>query len=393
MSQRIGGLERHARDVSEGLVSRGHHVEVWTTAHPDGKDLEVENGVTTRYFADTKPTVHSPEFRTAVKERLHHHAFDVLLSESSSAATAITDLHPPARPPAVAMEHGTVLSEATSVIAADRGLGKWARVALRVMPRHLRDSREEGRFLRACERVLCVSGFVASQIDEAYGVSAERLRVVRNGIPLPARPTPVQKEEARDALGIPKQETVLLCIGRLAPDKGFDLTLEAFASARGEEPSRMLIVGSGPEEGKLRTLVDQLGLGDHVTFIGPVSQKDVAAYYTAADILLLASVRYEGHPYVLIEGAVPGLAVIASDRGGLGSELAGGDLAILVRPGSVYDVTDAMRRLLTQPDLRKRLGNNLRSHAERFYTLDAMLDGIEQVMEEAVAAGTCSNGR
>lgn len=384
VSHRIGGLERHARDVAEGLAARGHTVEIWTTAHPEGLSRTDERGVATTYFPNVTPGAHSNEFKQAVLAHLSEVEFDVLLSESNSASLVVERLSPPNRPPAIAMEHGTQISEALSVLAADQGPGKWHRAATRVGPAHFAGALSEGRFLRCCERVMCVSEYVARQIEEAYGVPPGRLRVVRNGIPLPPLPSPQEKLAVRRRLCLPAEETILLCSGRLAPDKGFGLALQAFAAAQ-TGCARVLVVGSGPEEERLRQITRECGIAERVTFTGGVPQDEMAQYYAASDILLLPSVRFEGHPYVLIEGAVPGLAVIASDRGGLGSELAGRDMALLVRPGCLYELTDAMRSLLTNPELRATLGARLRAHAERYYTLDAMLDGVERVIREAIA--------
>jgi phosphatidylinositol alpha-1,6-mannosyltransferase len=389
-AHQLGGLERHARDVARGLADRGHSVEVWTTAHPAGIETASDGGAVVRFFPGTAPAVHSPRFREEVLKELQgkREQFDVLLSESTSASYAIERLEPPARPPAVAMMHGTAVSEALSIIAADRGKGKWLRTLFRVLPARRALAKEEVRMLRRTERVLCVSEYVGRLITDRYRIDAQRVRVVRNGVPLPPLPDEAQRLRARASLGLGAGEPVLLCVGRLARNKGFGLAIRAFGACRGAGRGTLVIVGGGPDEERLRVLAARLK--QRVLFAGPVAPTDVPAYLHAADVLLLPSIRYEGHPYVLIEGAAAGLAVIAANRGGLGSELAGRDIGLLVRPGSVRQLAKAMTKLLSDADLRARLGRNLRAHAERHYAIGAMLDGIERVIREALEARVTS---
>ncbi|MEP0767328.1 MAG: glycosyltransferase family 4 protein [Fimbriimonadia bacterium] len=375
-------MERHARDVAEGLVARGHSVTVWTTAHPAESGCHSNESVFIRYFPDTAPGLHSREFNQAVVQALaEDHSFDLMLVESRSAEAALDRLRPPQRPPAIMFIHGTEVSEELSIIAFDRGPGRYLRLLTQRLPAMLRSlARPRAHF--AAERVVCVSQYVADHLASVYLAPPEVLRVVRNGIPLPPMPTQADCRAAREHLGLPQDATIILCIGRLAPDKGFDNAIWAFGRVQRDYPCLLLIVGGGPDEERLRSLVASLGLGKVVRFAGEVPQAATPPYYAASDILLLPGVRYEGHPYVLVEGAAMGLAVIASDRAGLGSELAGEKIALTIRPGSVDDLADALRTLLGSAELRRRMGGALRRHAERHYTLDAMLDGIEAVMSE-----------
>lgn len=375
-------MERHARDVAEGLAARGHTVTVWTTSHPTESSCQSNGKVAIRYFADTAPGLHSREFNEAVTQALAGDpSFDLMLVESRSAAMALEKLRPPQRPPAVMFIHGTELSEELSIIAFDRGPGRYLRLVTQRVPAMLR-SLTRARQNFAAERVVCVSQYVADHLAAVYLAPSENLRVVRNGIPLPPMPSGSDRLDARRQLGLPSDALIALCIGRLAPDKGFDLAISAIGRIHREAPCLLLVVGGGPDEQRLRSLATSLGLDETVRFAGEVPQTATLPYYTASDILLLPGVRYEGHPYVLVEGAAMGLAVIASDRAGLGSELAGEEMALTIRPGSVDDLADALKALLTSEELRRKMGGALRSYAERHYTLDAMLDGIEAVMSE-----------
>ncbi len=387
VQHRIGGLERHARDLAGELSRRGNCVEVWTTAHEQGMATDEHGGVLTRFLADTPTCIHSPAFGHAVLERLRQpHQFDVLLAESGSATMTMRTLHPPDRPPAIIFMHGTWISEHLSVIAADTGPGKALRFLFKHLPGMAASIIRDRAAFRA-ERVVCVSEYVAEQCKHFYLVPEEKVRVIPNGIPLPPLPTDQSRLDTRRALGLEQDRTYLLCSGRLATDKAFDRAIRAFAVCSPPESARLLIVGGGPEEQRLRQIAQELRVTDRIIFTGPVPQDSVQAYYNASDILLLPSIRYEGHPYVLIEGAAAGLAVIASNRAGLGSELAGTERAILVKPGDVRELADAMHSLLSNPGLRAQLSANLRAHAEKRYTLEAMVDSVESVIAEILPLG------
>lgn len=382
-THRIGGLERHARDLAEGMAARGHTVTVWTTAHPSQPGCTSDGGVSIRYFPNTAPGLRSREFGEAVAQALADDAasFDLMLVESLSAEIALARLRPPSRPPAIMFIHGTEVSEEMSVIAFDRGPGRYLRLLTQRLPAIVRSlSRARAHF--AAERVVCVSQYLADHLASVYLAPPEVLRVVRNGIPLPPLPSPADRQLARDHLGLPRDATVILCIGRLAPDKGFDTAIAAIERVHREAPCLLHIVGGGPDEQRLRSQAASLGLGDVVRFAGEVPQCATPPYYAASDILLLPGMRYEGHPYVLVEGAAMGLAVVASDRAGLGSELASEEIALTIRPGSVDDLADAVKALLTSHDLRRRIGSALRRYAERNYSIDVMLDGVERIMAE-----------
>jgi len=246
-----------------------------------------------------------------------------------------------------------------------------------------------GRDDMCAERILCVGTYVAEQLARAYLVPSDRIRVVPNGIHLPTMPSLDDRLRMRQALRLPTDETLVLCVGRLARDKAFDAAIRAFAEARAGVCARLVIVGAGPEEDALKKLAADLLPEGTVVFVGRVPQDEVIDYYTACDILLLPSLRFEGHPYVLVEAAGAGLAVVGVNRGGVGKELSGKDLAILVRPGSVFELSEAICALLEDRALREALGRNLRRYAEQHYTMDAMLDQIEESIQEMANTGGC----
>jgi glycosyltransferase involved in cell wall biosynthesis len=158
-------------------------------------------------------------------------------------------------------------------------------------------------------------------------------------------------------------------VGRLAPWKGQDVFLRAFAKAFPNGEATAVIAGSamfGEDEFavSVQTLVEGLCVAGRVTLAGFVD--DVPALLSDTDVLVHASVLPEPFGQVIIEAMAAGCAVIASDAGGP-SEIVTNEIdGLLVRPGDVEALGAALRRLLAGPELRQRLAKAGLERAEDF---------------------------
>ena len=166
---------------------------------------------------------------------------------------------------------------------------------------------------RHADRVICQSRSMAEDMARELGLAEERIAVL---------PNPVDLEGIRAASNAPHQwpgpGPHLLAAGRLAPEKGFDLLLEAFATVRERFPHADLIIlgggaGAGREETALKSLCRSLGLEAAVCFAGQVDCP--YAYFAGATLFVLSS-RYEGMPNALLEAAAAGLPLVALPASG-----------------------------------------------------------------------------
>jgi teichuronic acid biosynthesis glycosyltransferase TuaC len=169
--------------------------------------------------------------------------------------------------------------------------------------------------------------------------------VLRNGVDLNLfRPS-----EDRQSLRASLQLTgpTFISVGNLIPLKGHDLVIRAIANIPG---SQLLIAGEGSDHAKLRSLVSELQLNDRVRFLGTVPHEKMAAYYGAADGLVLASER-EGMANVLLESLACGTPVIATSVSGTPEVVTEPIAGILLKERSAEAITAAMRQLLAaMPD-------------------------------------------
>ena len=188
------------------------------------------------------------------------------------------------------------------------------------------------------------------------GMPRERLRVFRNGVDL-ERFYPVSKTEARKGLGWPDAPT-LISVGNLVENKGHHIAIELLTRLPGH---RLGIIGDGPERLKLQLLAQRLGVFHRVIFTGRIDQKDLPTYYSAADVLILASSR-EGWPNVLLEAMACGTPVVASNVGGVPEIITSPDAGRMVEDLTANALADACNDLFANClDLEV-----VRSHAQGF---------------------------
>jgi glycosyltransferase involved in cell wall biosynthesis len=162
---------------------------------------------------------------------------------------------------------------------------------------------------------------------------------------------------ARAPVGGP---VTVLHVGRLIPRKGIDRLLPAVAAAA-DVRLRLAVVGSGPEEGRLRRLTAELGIADRVAFEGFVDQPGLPARYAAADIFAMPTLD-DPFGMVLLEAAASGLPLLASPFAGATLDLIdGGRSGLIADPADTVAWSSALRALARDPQLRRRLGE--RAHA------------------------------
>jgi glycosyltransferase involved in cell wall biosynthesis len=166
--------------------------------------------------------------------------------------------------------------------------------------------------------------------------------------------------------GSDRREALVLGIGRLVPQKGFDLLLPAFAALAAKFPDwRLAILGEGPERANLLRLRDELGLAERVEFPGHV--QDVEKWMVRAGLVVQPS-RFEGFPNAVLESMGMGAAVISADcPAGPAELIEDGVNGRLVPVDDVAALSRVMAELMGEPALRERLGNEATKVRERFH--------------------------
>jgi glycosyltransferase involved in cell wall biosynthesis len=189
-----------------------------------------------------------------------------------------------------------------------------------------------GRFYPWADRIVSVARGTADDLARTTGLSRERIEVVHNPIV-----TPELKELAKTPLDHPwfreGEPPVVLSVGRLSKQKDFGTLLRAFARVREDRPTRLVILGDGPERSMLESLISELGLDEVAALPGWVANP--YPWMAHAGVYVLSS-RWEGLPSVLIEALYCGVPIVATDcLSGPHEILEGGEHGLLVSVGDV----------------------------------------------------------
>jgi glycosyltransferase involved in cell wall biosynthesis len=190
----------------------------------------------------------------------------------------------------------------------------------------------------------------------ALGAPPAKVTVLRNGVDLELfQPVP-DRAAARAELGF--DGPTLLSVGLLIERKRHHLTIEALVHLPGH---RLVIVGEGPERSALEALATRLGVADRVHLIGPVPHTRLPLYYSAADVMVLASSR-EGWANVLLEAMACGTPVVATPAWGSREAVAAPEAGVVIEEATPAAVAAGVRQVLDNPPERAAT----RAYAERF---------------------------
>ena len=233
-------------------------------------------------------------------------------------------------------------------------------------------------------RAIAVSGSTRDFLVRERHVPASRVRVIWNGAPLDEF-APVPREQAlavRRQLGLLDEQLVIGSVGRLSAQKGHVHLLDALPAVFASEPrARLLLVGDGDEEPRLREQAARLGLGERVVFAG--HRADVPAVLGAIDLLAISSL-YEGTPLALFEAMAAGKAIVSTSVDGCREVLEEGRTALLVPPGDAPALAAVLGRALGDEGLRARLSAGARQDSRR-YDIRACVGNMEALYDEVLA--------
>jgi glycosyltransferase involved in cell wall biosynthesis len=208
--------------------------------------------------------------------------------------------------------------------------------------------------LRHANAVIAMSRAMADQLATG-GVPVNRIHVIHNAIDPAEHSVGGSGSSWRRRWGISADEVVLGVIGRLSPEKGQQIFLEAFQGVVARSPNRRaVLVGDGPEKERLRQLVRRLGLANHVLFTGHDSH--IEELYPALDLVVIPSLS-EGLPNVLLESLLYGRPVVATEVGGIPEILKPAGGGWLVPPGNVLALEHAMLDALQDTARRTSSGS------------------------------------
>lgn len=218
------------------------------------------------------------------------------------------------------------------------------------------------------DRFVCVSEDAARLTIQA-GVSPRRVCCVWNGIDL-----------ERFAYAEPKADGPMVTVARFSPEKGIEWLVRAVAAVRAQDRLQLEIAGDGPCLPGLRRLVEELGLTDHIRFLGQVS--DIPSLLARASLFVLPSLS-EGIALTVLEAMACGLPVVATRVGGNCEAVVDGCTGLLVPPRDPAALAAALLRLHADPATSRAMGQAGRQRVEEWFDIRRMVATYESLYDAA----------
>jgi len=233
----------------------------------------------------------------------------------------------------------------------------------------------DGIMYRRYSSIACVSEAARDALALWQPSVKTRLTTIHNGIDMGEF---AESTRARRPVEVLPR---LVSVGQLREQKGYDAILEALTMI--ELPFQYQIAGDGDRRLQLEAQIDRLGLRNKVRLLGYIS--DIATLLSESDIFVLFS-RWEGFGLAVVEAMASGLPVVVANVPGVNEIIRGEqDGGILVQPGNTAALSEALRRLIRDPELRTALGNRARSRATEFQ-VGSMIDAYVDLYRNALAS-------
>lgn len=235
---------------------------------------------------------------------------------------------------------------------------------------------------RVFRRMIAVSDFIKRGLTEKFGIAADQVRVIHNGVD----PAQIEKASSEDAACFRENfgvggEVVFSLIARITESKGHYDLIEALRLLPRELNYKCLIVGEGKDKRKLQALVARYGLAEKVVFCG--FQANIPALMKASDVILLPSHR-EPFGLSIVEGMFSGKPLLVSSAGGIPEIVTNNREGIVFPVRDVAALAKAIVLLVEDPALRRRLGEEAYRTAHRRFLLSRMIDDTEAYYREIV---------
>jgi glycogen(starch) synthase len=356
-----GGLARHVRKLSEQLVARDVEVHVLTRGQEESPAEEELEGVVVHRVREPRRPRDLGKFVTWIEhmnadmlaagvELGDRFDFDLVHGHDWLVAVAGDHLAKRFRCPLVMTIHATEYGRHQGWVEDHpqshiHGVERW--------------------IANRADRVITCSHYMRGHVADIFGLEESRISVIPNGID-PLDLQPVDDLATLRAKFAAPDERLLLLVGRLVYEKGFQLALEALPGVIERAGDvRFLVAGSGTHEAELRAQAVELGLMEHGTFLGWIGDDVLHSLYRIADLCVVPSI-YEPFGLVALEAMASGCPCIVADTGGLREVVPNDDVGLRFRARDPQSLATMVERVLVDGALRDRLVAEASEHVLRF---------------------------
>ena len=344
----LGGMETYLYMLSKELAERGHDVTIFTSSdksfsykeNVDGFEVHRVSSIGRIYNVPIAPSLLPTMIRKRKPDIVHGHQYPVFFSDVSSMASRFL------KTPFLLHVH---------VVAEPKSL--FSNLVSSVYYRSI------GKFPLNHASLVVTPSFAYKRTLFEMGVPEQKIRVVPYGIDM-SRFNPKNNGGAfRKKYGCEDSE-LILSVGRLNYQKGFNYLIEAAPEVLRSFPNaKFVIVGGGEELGSLKDLSARLGLSGSIVFTGAISPLEIPQSYAAADVFVLPSL-FESLGIAIIEAEATGKPVVCTRVGGAPETLLEGESGFVVEPREPHQLAEAIVKLLSDCKAAKLMGQKGRKYVE-----------------------------
>lgn len=384
-----GGVHTHTEMLSNLLVKGGNKVTLITPADHSNKIHEkVINDIHIVFMHGIEKRIVDKKWIKNVHETFNkiykQEPIDIIFSEGYSAyglQKEYTNL------PIVSFVHNFSFIHFYNNWTEVESIRSLLSYLLKTIPRLLfRIFRYEIPFYHSSKYIASCSKLNARCLHKIYQIPEHKLKVVQNWVDTNYFcPNDSFRRKYRQMLNIPNNILVFLLVGSLWRPKGFHVAIQSFSKiVHRFSNSVLLICGSCMEKERkyLTNLVQQNRIENKVRFLGEIKHSELPLFYNAADIFLMPSLLSEVLAYTLIEAMACGLPSIATKLGGNIETV--GDSGILVPPGDVNALEQAMIELTQSPEKRRELSQRARERVMRYFSEEVAIQKISLLLTENI---------
>jgi glycosyltransferase involved in cell wall biosynthesis len=324
-----GGLERYQHGLCLTHARTGCRVEAWLQSR-----VEINQPRPYQIISYASPNekrwVKSSKLRNLIREKSPKNDAVFISHHASVSETVIPWLRDV---PHVVHFHGPWADESTL-----EGVSRWKTWLQR---------RTERKAYFAADRIITLSEAFKRLIVERYGVEETMVSAIPGGIDSAAADPGVDRTEARERLGWPKDRPILLTVRRLVRRVGVDVLVDAVGQIRDRHPDLLtLIGGTGPLKGELEQRIHDNGLADHVRLLGFIPDQKLSLAYAAADYSIVPTQGLEGFGLVTIESMAAGTPSIVTPVGSLPEVVAPFCNSLLLPSLDADGIADGLNQIL-----------------------------------------------
>lgn len=238
--------------------------------------------------------------------------------------------------------------------------------------------------LNCLDGIVCVSEAQQNSL-KSLGVNPKKCWVVHNAVAIrkPTGDVNANKKKIFSSLSIPPEDKLVVCAGRLSPEKGQADLLQAISKiGQRSEDCTFVFCGDGPCRNELESRAKSLGLCERVRFAG--FRRDLQQIFEAMDLLVLPS-HTEGLPNVVLEAFSCGKTAVATCVGGVPELVEHGQNGILVPPGKPESIADAVTQILGNPAMRQTLGSAAQRTVASRFSFEEQTRQLEAIYAEMLS--------